>query len=90
MSDAACGVRPITMHCASWLIRADCDSLKQGLVENEAFENMCFLNIKAWQHILLHKIHKIMIFKKASCDPFKAIAYWVRNVRTLKNKNNFM
>ncbi len=23
ISDAACGVRPITMHCASWPIRAD-------------------------------------------------------------------
>ncbi len=32
---------------------------------------MCFLNIKACQHILLHQIHKIMIFKKASYDPFK-------------------
>ncbi len=31
---------------------------------------MCFLNIKACQHILLHQIHKIMIFKKASYDPF--------------------
>ncbi len=30
---------------------------------------MCFLNIKACQHILLHQIHKIMIFKKASYDP---------------------
>ncbi len=29
---------------------------------------MCFLNIKACQHILLHQI---MIFKKASYDPFK-------------------
>ncbi len=25
---------------------------------------MCFMNIKACQHILLHQIHKIMIFKK--------------------------
>ncbi len=32
---------------------------------------MYFLNIKACQHILLHQIHKIMIFKKASYDPFK-------------------
>ncbi len=32
---------------------------------------MCFLNIKACQHILLHQIHKIMLFKKASYDPFK-------------------
>ncbi len=28
---------------------------------------MCFLNIKACQHILLHQI---MIFKKALYDPF--------------------
>ncbi len=32
---------------------------------------MCFLNIKACQHILLHQIHKIIIFKKASYDHFK-------------------
>ncbi len=32
---------------------------------------MFFFNIKACQHILLHQIHKIMIFKKASYDPFK-------------------
>ncbi len=32
---------------------------------------MYFFNIKACQHILLHPIHKIMIFKIASCDPFK-------------------
>ncbi len=31
---------------------------------------MCFLNIKACQNILLHQI---MIFKKASYDPFKKI-----------------
>ncbi len=35
---------------------------------------MCFFNIKACQHILLHQIHKIMIFKKASYDPFKT--FW--------------
>ncbi len=34
------------------------------------WKRMCFLNIKACQHILLHQIHKIMIFKKASNDPF--------------------
>ncbi len=27
----ACGVRPITMHCASWPIRADCACRKEGL-----------------------------------------------------------
>ncbi len=32
---------------------------------------MCFLNIKACQHILLHQKHKIMIFKIESYDPFK-------------------
>ncbi len=31
ISDAACGVRPITMHCASWPIRADCACQKEGL-----------------------------------------------------------
>ncbi len=31
ISDAACGVRPITMHCASWPIRADCTCRKEGL-----------------------------------------------------------
>ncbi len=35
---------------------------------------MCFLNIKACQHILLHQIHKIMIFKKhQSIKTIKAI-----------------
>ncbi len=29
--DAACGVRPITMHCASWPIRADCVCRKEEL-----------------------------------------------------------
>ncbi len=31
ISDVACGVRPITMHCASWPIRADCACRKEGL-----------------------------------------------------------
>ncbi len=31
ISYAACGVRPITMHCASWPIRADCACRKEGL-----------------------------------------------------------
>ncbi len=30
ISDAACGVRPITMHCASWPIRADYACRKEG------------------------------------------------------------
>ncbi len=29
---------------------------------------MCF---KACQHILLHQIHQIVVFKKASYDPFQ-------------------
>ncbi len=29
------------------------------------------MNIKAWWYILLHQTHQIMIFKKASYDPFK-------------------
>ncbi len=36
------------------------------------WKRMCFLNIKACQHIL---IHQIMIFKKASYDPFKLIGW---------------
>ncbi len=31
ISDAACGVRPITMHWVSWPIRADCACRKEGL-----------------------------------------------------------
>ncbi len=31
ISDESCGVRPITMHCVSWPIRADCACLKEGL-----------------------------------------------------------
>ncbi len=31
---------------------------------------MCFLNIKVCQHIMLHQMHKIMIFKIASYEPF--------------------
>ncbi len=37
---------------------------------------MCFLNIKACQHILLHQI---MIFKKASYDPFKGTLHFFEN-----------
>ncbi len=36
---------------------------------------MFFLNIKAYQYILLHQIHKIMIFKKASYDPFNRLEF---------------
>ncbi len=44
---------------------------------------MCFFNIKACQHILLHQIHQIMIFKKASYDPFNhsPIATYKREVK---------
>ncbi len=45
---------------------------------------MCFLNIKACQHILLHQIHKIMIFKKASYDPFKSIFKYAKNYQLKK------
>ncbi len=68
----ACGVRPITMHCASWLIRAlrlsEWGTLFEGLREaghkgptiiHSYWKIMCFFNIKACQHILLHQI---MIF----------------------------
>ncbi len=58
---------------------------RRGFVENNAFERgghrgitimysiwkiMCFLNIKACQHILLHQIHKVNVFKIASYDSF--------------------
>ncbi len=38
VSDVACGVRPITMHCASWPIRADCACRKEGLWGKLSFE----------------------------------------------------
>ncbi len=31
ISDAACDARPITIHCVSWPIRADCACRKEGL-----------------------------------------------------------
>ncbi len=80
----ACSVRPITVHCVSWPIRADCASQKEGLCRKltrevgdrgpiimySILKNNEILNIKACQHILLHQIHQIIIFKKASYDPF--------------------
>ncbi len=56
---------------------------RRDFVENEAREAghrgptimysilriMCFLNIKACQHILLHQMHKIMILKKHHMTP---------------------
>ncbi len=75
----ACSVRPITMHCASWPIRPDCACRKEAghrgpTIMYSIWKIMCFLNIKACQHILLHQIHQIIIFKKASYDPFKNLA----------------
>ncbi len=35
ISDAAYGVRPITMHCACWSIRADCACRKEGLCSKQ-------------------------------------------------------
>ncbi len=79
ISDVACGVWPITMHWVNWPIRADCACRKEGLCRKRreaeyrgptilcSIWKISFLNIKACQHILLHKI---IIFKKASYDPF--------------------
>ncbi len=46
----ACGVRPITMLCVSWPIRADCARLKEGLCRRGggddacmSLQNLCFL-----------------------------------------------
>ncbi len=51
---------------------------------------MCFFNIKACQCILLHQIHKIMIFKIASYDPFKehksVFVLWI----SLKKRTKFL
>ncbi len=47
ISDAACGVRPITMHWISWPIRADLCCM---------FLMFFNINVKC-QHILLHQIH---------------------------------
>ncbi len=38
LSDTACGVRPITVHCASWPIRADSLVGRKDFVENKVFE----------------------------------------------------
>ncbi len=52
--------------------------------ENEAtynsvhyLKNNVFFYIKSYQHIVLHQIHKIMIFKKASYDPFKNVIVYI-------------
>ncbi len=44
---------------------------------------MHFLNIKAYQHILLHQIHKTIIFKKHHMTPL--IWKWNFNKRKYKN-----
>ncbi len=36
ISDAACGVWPITMHCDSWQIRADCACRKEELCRKQS------------------------------------------------------
>ncbi len=84
----ACGVRPITMHWVSWPITADCTCRKEGLFRKQCLREtghrgptkmysiwkiICFFNIKACQHILLHQIHQIIIFKIASYDPFNIL-----------------
>ncbi len=67
ISDMACGVRPITMHCVNWPIRADCACRNERLCRKlkrlrEAGHReptimysirkmMCFLNIKALKHV---------------------------------------
>ncbi len=88
------------MHCVSWPIRADCLSEEGALLKTTClreaghrgptkifsiWKRMCFLNIKSCQHILLHQIHKIMIFKIASYDPFKsaAVTWLVHSVQEL-------
>uniref|UniRef100_A0A672MFS7 Phosphoinositide phospholipase C n=1 Tax=Sinocyclocheilus grahami TaxID=75366 RepID=A0A672MFS7_SINGR len=43
---------------------------------------------KTCQHILLHQIHKIMIFKKASYDPFKLKALQNKEMRTNQAKTS--
>ncbi len=54
---------------------------KKKIVDNKR-KIMCFLNIKACQHILVHQIHKIMIFKIASYDPFKIIFFCGYKIRS--------
>ncbi len=49
---------------------------------------MCFLIIKACQHILLHQIHKIMIFKKASYDLFNILITWEKCLFILRVTNS--
>ncbi len=81
ISNAACGVRPITMLWVSWPIRADCAWWKEGFcslreaghrgptIMYSIWKIHFFLNIKACQNILLHQIHNIMIFKKSIIWP---------------------
>ncbi len=54
ISDAACGVRPITMHCASWPIRADCACRKDGLCRNQS----------VWERRGIEDLQKCTVFEK--------------------------
>ncbi len=60
ISDAACGVRPITMHCASWPIKADCAWRKEGLCRKlSVWERRGIEETK-----IMYSIWKIMCFLK--------------------------
>ncbi len=48
ISDTACGVRPITMHWASWPIRADCACRKEGLCRIDFY-----FSFYLWKQLLL-------------------------------------
>ncbi len=54
ISDAACGVRPITMHCASWPIRADCACRKEGLCRIRS----------VWERRGIEDLQKCIVFEK--------------------------
>ncbi len=58
ISDAACGVRPITMHCASWPIRADSACREEGLCRKQ-----CVWERRGIEdYTIMHSIWKIMCF----------------------------
>ncbi len=102
-----CSANHNALHWVSWPIRADCACLKEGLCRKQSvweaghrgptimysiWKIMCFLNMKSCQHILLHQIHKIMIFKIALFDPLNihgnVSLQWrfviVKNVKMIK------
>ncbi len=58
-------------------------------IMNSILKIMCFLNIKACQHILLHQIHKIMIFKKASYDHLSVVSL-IANATFLHHRLNII